>query len=79
MDERALRRAREDLRFRGAKGTTGTQASFMQLLNDSDKVRKLDKRVAELSGFKKTYPVTGQTYTRKVDVEVVGALASLGE
>ncbi|CAG9812434.1 unnamed protein product, partial [Phaedon cochleariae] len=78
MDERALRRARGDLRFRGAKGTTGTQASFMQLFNDSAKVRALDKRVAELSGFDRTYPVTGQTYTRKVDVEIVGHLASLG-
>nr|CAI5826280.1 unnamed protein product [Callosobruchus analis] len=78
MDERALRRAREDLRFRGAKGTTGTQASFMQLFNDSAKVRTLDKKVAELCGFDKTYPVTGQTYSRKVDLEVVAALSSLG-
>lgn len=79
MDERALRRAREDLRFRGTKGTTGTQASFMQLFNDSSKVRRLDQRIAELFGFSKTYPVTGQTYTRKVDLEVVAALSSLGK
>jgi adenylosuccinate lyase len=79
LDERALRRAKEDLRFRGAKGTTGTQASFLQLFDgDGTKVRKLDKRVAELSGFDKTYPVTGQTYTRKVDLEIVGVLSSLG-
>lgn len=78
MDERALRRAREDLRFRGAKGTTGTQASFMQLFNDSAKVRRLDKRIAELFGFSQTYPVTGQTYTRKVDLEIVSVLSSLG-
>lgn len=79
MDERALRRAREDLRFRGAKGTTGTQASFMELFNgDGGKVRRLDQRVAELSGFSKVYPVTGQTYSRKVDVEIVQSLASLG-
>lgn len=78
MDERALRRAREDLKFRGAKGTTGTQASFMQLLNDSSKVRQLDLRIAELFGFNKTYPVTGQTYTRKVDLEVMAVIASLG-
>ncbi|XP_018580353.1 adenylosuccinate lyase [Anoplophora glabripennis] len=78
MDERALRRAREDLRFRGAKGTTGTQASFMQLFEDGAKVRALDQLVAKLSGFQKTYPVTGQTYTRKVDVEVVSSLSSLG-
>lgn len=78
LDERALRRARDDLRFRGAKGTTGTQASFMQLFNDSTKVRQLDQRVAELCGFSRTYPVTGQTYTRKVDLEIVSVLSSLG-
>lgn len=79
MDERALRRCREDLRFRGVKGTTGTQASFLQLFNNnSETVKKLDHRVAKLAGFDKCYAVTGQTYSRKVDVEVVSALASLG-
>lgn len=79
MDERDLRRARDDLRFRGAKGTTGTQASFLQLFDgDEAKVRALDKRIGELFGFQKTYPVTGQTYSRKVDVQVIGALSSLG-
>lgn len=79
MDERALRRCREDLRFRGVKGTTGTQASFLQLFNgDGEKVKQLDQLVTKLAGFQKSYGVTGQTYTRKVDVEVVGALASLG-
>lgn len=79
LDERALRRTKEDLRFRGAKGTTGTQASFLQLFDgDGRKVRALDNRVAQLSGFDRVYPVTGQTYTRKVDLEVVSAIASLG-
>jgi len=79
MDERALSRCLEDLRFRGVKGTTGTQASFLQLFNgDGEKVKHLDELVTELAGFKKAYAVTGQTYSRKVDVEVVGALASLG-
>ncbi|XP_011308437.1 adenylosuccinate lyase [Fopius arisanus] len=79
MDERALRRARNDLKFRGVKGTTGTQASFLQLFNgDGDKVKKLDDRVTELAGFDKHYGVTGQTYSRKVDVECLNALASLG-
>ncbi|CAK1552730.1 unnamed protein product [Leptosia nina] len=79
MDERALSRARDDLRFRGVKGTTGTQASFMQLFDgDSAKVRALDKRVAELAGFDKRYLVTGQTYSRKVDLEVISALSGLG-
>lgn len=79
MDERALRRCLEDLRFRGVKGTTGTQASFMQLFNgDGQKVKQLDKLVTQLAGFSKPYAVTGQTYSRKVDVEIVGALSSLG-
>lgn len=61
------------------QGTTGTQASFMQLFNgDSSKVKSLDKRVAQLAGFDKCYLVTGQTYSRKVDLEVVSALSNLG-
>ncbi|KAH8236425.1 hypothetical protein KR026_001487 [Drosophila bipectinata] len=79
MDERALNRCLEDLRFRGVKGTTGTQASFLQLFEgDGEKVKKLDQLVTELAGFKKAYSVTGQTYSRKVDVEIVAALSSLG-
>lgn len=79
MDERALSRCLEDLRFRGVKGTTGTQASFLQLFNgDGEKVKLLDQRVTELAGFSKYYSVTGQTYSRKVDLEVVSALSSLG-
>lgn len=79
MDERALSRALSDLRFRGAKGTTGTQASFLQLFDgDSAKVAELDKRVSQLSGFTASYTVTGQTYSRKVDLEVVSALCGLG-
>lgn len=79
MDERALSRARDDIRFRGVKGTTGTQASFMQLFKgDSAKVRALDERVAELAGFEKRYLVTGQTYSRKVDLEIITALSGLG-
>ncbi|XP_039971020.1 adenylosuccinate lyase [Bactrocera neohumeralis] len=79
MDERALRRCREDLRCRGVKGTTGTQASFLQLFNgDDEKVKQLDLLVTKLSGFDKSYSVTGQTYSRKVDVEVIGAISSLG-
>lgn len=79
MDERNVRRCLEDLRFRGVKGTTGTQASFMQLLNgDGEKVKRLDKRVAELAGFAKCYSVTGQTYSRKVDLDVVSSLVGIG-
>ncbi|KAF2360646.1 Adenylosuccinate lyase [Trinorchestia longiramus] len=79
MDELALRRVKEDLRFRGVKGTTGTQASFMQLFEgDGDKVKRLDTRVAELAGFSRVYPVTGQTYSRKVDALLLNALGALG-
>ncbi|KAK0085601.1 hypothetical protein PV325_004783 [Microctonus aethiopoides] len=79
MDERAIRRARDDLKFRGVKGTTGTQASFLQLFNgDGDKVKQLDALVTKMAGFEKYYSVTGQTYSRKVDVECLNVLASLG-
>uniref|UniRef100_A0A3Q3QFB1 Adenylosuccinate lyase n=1 Tax=Monopterus albus TaxID=43700 RepID=A0A3Q3QFB1_MONAL len=79
MDMRNLQRARDDLRFRGAKGTTGTQASFLQLFQgDHDKVEELDRMVTEMAGFKKAYLVTGQTYSRKVDIDCLSSLASLG-
>ncbi|KAK4050104.1 adenylosuccinase ade13 [Microbotryomycetes sp. JL201] len=78
-DLRNIQRARNDIGFRGVKGTTGTQASFLALFEgDHDKVEKLDKLVTELSGFSEAYPVTGQTYSRKVDIDVLGPLASLG-
>uniref|UniRef100_A0A8B9HSS2 Adenylosuccinate lyase n=1 Tax=Astyanax mexicanus TaxID=7994 RepID=A0A8B9HSS2_ASTMX len=79
MDMRNLQRARDDLRFRGVKGTTGTQASFLQLFQgDHDKVEELDRKVTEMAGFKKSYLVTGQTYSRKVDIDSLSVLASLG-
>jgi adenylosuccinate lyase len=66
------------LRARGAKGTTGTQASFLTLFaGDHAKVEELDRRVAEKMGFPASYPVTGQTYPRKVDAEILGALAGV--
>lgn len=78
-DLRNITRARDDLGLRGVKGTTGTQASFLALFNgDHDKVEALDKRVVELLGFDYVYPVTGQTYSRKIDVDVLGPLASFG-
>src|SRR5262245_26309262 len=68
------------LRFRGAKGTTGTQASFLSLFRgDHDKVRRLDTLVAEKMGFKEVHPVTGQTYSRKVDSQVLDVLSGLGQ
>lgn len=74
-----LERARADLRFRGAKGTTGTQASFLALFaGDHTKVEELDRRITAAFGFPSAFLVTGQTYTRKLDSQVVLALASLG-
>ena len=66
------------LRFRSTKGTTGTQASFLSLFDgDHAKVEKLESLVAVKMGFDKTYAVTGQTYPRKVDVQIVGALTGI--
>ncbi|KZT00367.1 adenylosuccinate lyase [Laetiporus sulphureus 93-53] len=78
-DLRNIRRARDDIGFRGVKGTTGTQASFLSLFDgDHEKVEALDRRVTELLGFSYTYPVTSQTYSRKIDIDVLAPLASLG-
>lgn len=78
-DLRNIKRARDDLGFRGVKGTTGTQASFLALFDgDHDKVEELDKLVTKLSGFEYAYPVTSQTYSRKIDIDVLAPLASLG-
>ncbi len=80
MDLRAVERARGDLRFRGVKGTTGTQASFLRLFGgDHEKVRALERRVAEKMGFDAVYPVTGQTYSRKVDYEVLATLSGVAQ
>ncbi|WP_142415306.1 adenylosuccinate lyase [Hathewaya massiliensis] len=69
-----------NLKLRGVKGTTGTQASFMKLFNeDESKVKSLDKIVAEKMGFKDTYPVTGQTYSRKVDSIVLNTLSEIAQ
>jgi adenylosuccinate lyase len=68
----------EILPFRGVKGTTGTQASFMELFNgEHEKIKKLDAYVSKKAGFKKVLTITGQTYTRKWDYMVSNALASL--
>ncbi|XP_061193951.1 LOW QUALITY PROTEIN: adenylosuccinate lyase-like [Saccostrea echinata] len=79
MDLGNLENARDNIRFRGVKGTTGTQASFLTLFEgDEEKVEKLDKLVTEMAGFKQTYMVCGQTYSRKVDIDSLNVLASLG-
>jgi adenylosuccinate lyase len=66
------------LRFRGAKGTTGTQASFLEIFGgDHGKVERLDARVAEKMGFARRFAVTGQTYPRKVDAALQATLAGV--
>jgi adenylosuccinate lyase len=68
------------LRARGVKGTTGTQASFLALFHgDHAKVQQLDRLVAQKIGFPDSYPVTGQTYTRKVDSQVMDCLAGVAQ
>ncbi|MCA1928142.1 MAG: adenylosuccinate lyase [Calditerrivibrio sp.] len=70
----------ENLKFRGVKGTTGTQASFLALFNgDHNKVKELDKIVSQKMGFAKVLKITGQTYTRKQDSSVLKVLAGIAE
>ncbi len=70
----------EKLAFRGVKGTTGTQATFLQLFNgDHQKVEALDQLVSEKMGFTKRYVVTGQTYSRKVDAQVLAVLSGISQ
>lgn len=64
----------------GCKGTTGTQASFLELFNgDHEKVRKIDGMIAEKMGFNECYPVSGQTYSRKVDSRVLNILSGIAQ
>jgi adenylosuccinate lyase len=80
MDLGAVRAAREGLRFLGAKGATGTQASFLRLFDgDSAKVESLDRALAGRAGFSRRQAVSGQTYSRKQDDQVVHALSGLAQ
>ncbi len=80
LDLDEVERRRADLRCRGVKGTTGTQASFLTLFaGDESRVRELDRRLAARLGFAGSFPVTGQTYPRKQDSQVLFALAGIGE
>ena len=79
-DHREVRHRLGHLRCRGVKGTTGTQASFLTLFGgDHGKVRELDRRIAARLGFPGSFPVTGQTYPRKQDSQVLAALAGVAE
>lgn len=80
LDLEELESRRAGLRFLGAKGTTGTQASFMDLFHgDEAKVRDLDGRVAAAFGFERVWRVTGQTYSRKVDAAVLATLSGIAQ
>ena len=80
MDLEDLEYVLSSLRLLGSKGTTGTQASFLDLFEgDHEKCKKLDQLIAEKMGFPGCYPVSGQTYSRKVDSRVVNVLAGIAQ
>ncbi|MFP4012634.1 MAG: adenylosuccinate lyase [Chitinispirillaceae bacterium] len=80
MDFEALQQFETTLRFRGVKGTTGTQASFLNLFEGQhEKIKELDRMVARKMGFKETLPVTGQTYTRKIDAQAASILSGIAQ
>ena len=80
MDMENLEFQTDQLRLRGAKGTTGTQASFMELFEgDEEKVKELEKLVAEQMGFEKCVAVSGQTYSRKTDAYMLAALSGVAQ
>jgi adenylosuccinate lyase len=78
LDLEELEHRINTLKFRGVKGTTGTQASFLSLFDGNhSKCDDLDRLVTQKFGFKDSYPVTGQTYPRKVDAAIVSSLAGI--
>ncbi len=80
LDYRDLVRRLETLPFRGVKGTTGSQASFMRVFEgDAEKVRRLDELVTKEMGFDSVLPVTGQTYPRKIDCQVLDVLSGIAQ
>lgn len=80
LDLAELERRIDSLKARGPKGTTGTQASFLELFGgDHEKVRRLEQLVCEKIGFEAAYAVTGQTYTRKIDSQVIGVLSGIAQ
>jgi adenylosuccinate lyase len=80
MDLEELEYRMENLKMLGCKGTTGTQASFLELFGgDESKVRQLDQKIAAEMGFDKVQPVSGQTYTRKVDSAILATLSGIAQ
>ncbi|KAM3504451.1 hypothetical protein MY11210_008349 [Beauveria gryllotalpidicola] len=79
LDLHSIEQARDELKFRGAQGTTGTQASFLEIFQgDSAKCDELNELLCNKFGFPSCYDVSTQTYTRKVDLMVANAVAGLG-
>jgi len=80
LDLQEIEHRLKSLKFRGVKGTTGTQATFLQLFEgDHEKVEALDRLVAEKMGFSDRYAVTGQTYSRKIDSHALQALSGIAQ
>ena len=80
LDLEDLDHTLEGMKLLGCKGTTGTQASFMELFNgDDETVKKIDPMIAAKMGFKECYPVSGQTYSRKIDSRVLGVLSGIAQ
>jgi adenylosuccinate lyase len=80
LDLQEVRVRKQNLRFLGVKGTTGTQASFLTLFNNDEiKVKTLDLMVAHKMGFSDTYMVSGQTYSRKIDAQIQATLSGIAE
>ena len=80
LDYENLMHAKSCIRLRGVKGTTGTQASFLELFNgDEEKVKELEKRVVKKLGYQKVYGVTGQTYPRKMDYNILSVLSQIAQ
>lgn len=80
MDYENLTHAKRNLRLRGVKGTTGTQASFLELFDgDEEKVKELERRVVQKMGYDKVYGVTGQTYPRKLDYNILCVLSQVAQ
>jgi len=80
LDHQQLIFQMENLAFRGVKGTTGTQASFLHLFNgEHEKVKQLDVNVTKRMGFAKSIAVSGQTYTRKLDYQVMSVLSQIAQ
>ena len=78
MDLEDLDYVLSTMKLLGCKGTTGTQASFLELFNgDHEKIKQIDKKIAQKMGFESCHPVSGQTYSRKVDTRVLNILAGI--